>query len=241
MITITRAVFACLITLSFSRATLIRADTIEGGDRLTTSAYVAWDHVAAPMGRFVLIRKGKDVCAVRFTAFHRGHDEKPSTMVNTGEETLYAEYDWYWQKDGTGEFIKLNVKSGHNRLRSGPLRGFGSFAFQTGDIRIRCGPFRLFWNPPASVAFFGVPKQGDYGVELSPTPWDDMKEVNVHEPSLKWYRYDENRKTIRIPIAELSKSEHSPMGSGDTITSTVPVLRGRDSTTTSSASRMPTP
>jgi len=43
----------------------------------------------------------------------------------------------------------------------------------------------------------------DYGFELAPTPWTDIKDVNIKDPRIKWYKYDEKRERFFIPIDKL--------------------------------------
>ena len=167
-------------------------------------AAITWDDAGAPLGRFLLIRKDKRVCAVRFTKAQRGHDAKPATTFNSGEESFSAEYDWYFQEDGSGDFTQPGVLSGHEQLAMKPLKGIGRLAFQTGQIYVECGAFdKLFWRYPTWVTFYGKSSRGDYGIELAPTKWTEIQEVNVHDPRLKWYRYDENRESVDIPLDNL--------------------------------------
>jgi hypothetical protein len=162
-------------------------------------------NVSAPLDHFLLIRKDKDICAVRFTEFHRGHDAKPGTIFNSGEETLYAEYDWYYQGDGSGDFTKPRLKSGHRKLVRKPLIGIGRLAFQTGTINVKCGPFELGWIYPNHVAFFKRKEYLVHGVELAPSKEQEISEVRVNDPCHKWYQYDEKeeRKRFSIPLDEL--------------------------------------
>ncbi len=166
-------------------------------------ASVTYMNASAPLGRILLIRKGKDVCGVRFTEFHRGRDAKPPTIFHSGEETQYAEYDWYYQGDGSGDFKKPDVKAGHEVLVKKPLVGVGRLAFQTGNIRIRCGPFVLGWIYPNHVAFSGGSQGRDEGIELSPTNWRDTSEVNLQDQRIRWYVYDEKRQDTLIPVEEI--------------------------------------
>ena len=168
------------------------------------NATVTYMNASAPIGRLLLIRNGKDCCAVRFTEFHRGHDAKPSTIFNSGDETLYAEYDWYFQGDGSGDFTKSNVKSGHEKLKRGPMVGIGRFSFQIGTTAISCGPFSLSWIYPNNVGFhLSNTKEDDIGNELAPTKWKDLHEIDIREPRVRWYRFDEKRKDIIIPVDHL--------------------------------------
>lgn len=172
--------------------------------RAQSNATVTYMNASAPIGRFLLIRNGKDACAVRFTEFHRGGDAKTPTVFHSGDETLYAEYDWYYQGDGSGDFSKPNIKSGHEKLKRGPMVGIGRFSFQIGTTAVACGPFSLSWMYPNNVGFtLSDTKEDDAGNELAPTKWNDIREVNIHDPRLRWYRYDEDRKKFSVSIDEL--------------------------------------
>lgn len=169
-----------------------------------SNATLTRTEVSAPLGRFLLLRKDKMVCAVRFTKAQRGHDAKPATTFNSGEENFSAEYDWYSQGDGSGDFTLPGVLSGHESVARRPLKGIGRLAFQTGQIYVECGTFdKLFWRYPTWVSFYGKSRRGDYGIELAPTKWAEIKEMDVHDPCLKWYRYDENRESVDIPLDDL--------------------------------------
>ena len=95
-----------------------------------TQAMITWLDAGAPLGKFLLIRKEKDICAVRFTDAHRGHDAKPQTIFNSGGESFYAECEWFYQGDGSDDFSRNNVKRGHEKLVEKPLRGIGRLAFR---------------------------------------------------------------------------------------------------------------
>ena len=106
--------------------------------------------VSAPLGRWLLIRTDHSLCAIRFIEFHRGHDAKPATAFNSGEETLIA----------TGEHVQID--SGHQTvsvgkakvisLEQGPVVGLGRFGFAKGNIGIRCGHASLEWTYPNNIS-----------------------------------------------------------------------------------------
>jgi hypothetical protein len=72
---------------------------------------------------FLLIRKGQQIGAIRFTSIEQGD------TVGTGK----ASYKSYFQADGSGSFRSSNVRkqTGENNLK--PLKGIGRLAFQTGQ------------------------------------------------------------------------------------------------------------
>jgi len=151
--------------------------------------------VIMPLRRILLIRKGSDYCAVEFTNFWTGKTD----------EDLYAAYESYYQDDKTGDFTNKNVKFKKGELSSAKPRWIGGgHTFSFGNKEIQCGYIRLWWTGKGAVYFFGNLKaQSDYGIELAPTPWTTISEVNVFDPRVKWYRYDETRKRVNIPIDKL--------------------------------------
>ena len=119
------------------------------------SAIVFFGGVAAPVGRFLLIRKESAMCAILLKGFRRAGDAKPPTAFSTGAEHRFAEYDWYFQSDGSGDFKRGNTRRGHDSLEDGPLYGIGRLNFfGSGNINISCGPIELTWEYPDVISFF---------------------------------------------------------------------------------------
>lgn len=161
---------------------------------------IAPNAIGIPLGRILLIRKSSDYCAVRFTQCWTGKTDYEQ----------HAEYESYYQGDKTGEFGKSNVKYRKEEVYyKKPSFSIFGHPISVGDKRdIQCGPIELWWsglNCITAVYFNRHDlKQGDYyGIELAPTKWSNISEVNVFDPRLKWYRYDDNRKRVNIPIDRL--------------------------------------
>jgi hypothetical protein len=160
--------------------------------------------VASPLNRFLLVRKGNNACAVRFTKFWRDNDEKKSTVFSSGQENVYAEYESYHQGDGSFDFAKNNVKHTYGKLHDGPSYGIGRLAFKLGlSYRIQCGSFSLFWMYPARLEFIGYDGLWDKEVELAPTKWQSIQEVNFNYSKLLWSRYSDDREKRYIPLDEI--------------------------------------
>ena len=150
--------------------------------------------IVMPLGKILLVRKDSKYCAVRFT----------ESWTGKTEEDLYAKYESYYQGDKSGDFSKANVQLKKENLSFPTPRGVGRLAFSFGNKEIECGPIRLFWSGHGAVHFYSEgEKQGDYGIELAPTPWTDISQVNVFDPRIQWHRYDEKRERINIPIDKL--------------------------------------
>jgi hypothetical protein len=178
----------CAIDMEMYKSRLVGPDQIQ----------IAKTGIEMPLGRLLLIRKDQDYCVVRFSKFWTGQDEKER----------FASYEAYFQGDRTGDFSKSNVKVSLRKASFLIPRGIGRFYFQLGDEEVRCGPFRLGWAYKGFVGFYGINQHsGDYGIQLAPTPWTNMKEVNVFDQRIKWYRYGQQQETVNIPIDKLWEGE----------------------------------
>jgi hypothetical protein len=133
--------------------------------------------VVIPLGRMLLVRKDTQYCAIKFTEFWTGKTK----------EDVHARYESYYQGDASGDFARKNVQIKKEELSFPKPRGIGRFAFSFGNKNIQCGPIKLFWSGKGSVYFQSDSQpEADYGVELSPTKWTDISQVNVFDSRLKW-------------------------------------------------------
>lgn len=168
--------------------------------KLRMHALVTWYDASAPLGKILLTRKDARVCAIRFKEYRRGNDAKTPTLFSSGEESVYAKYECFCPGEGSRGFS--NVTNGE--LSKGPLRGIGRLAFQTGEANVKCGGVKLPWSYPTRVSFqiYGT-RLGDHGIELAPTRWTDINEINLSDARLHWFRYDEGRKVTYIRNEDL--------------------------------------
>ena len=156
---------------------------------------------AMPIGRIVLVRKDSQYGAIKFLEVWGGETDFDN----------FTKYESYYQGDGSGDFSKNNVQFNKDLLaerRSIPLFPlFGrAFSYKAGpeNLQIKCGPIKLAWSGWCTVYFNDrVWKSGDHGIELAPTKWTDISQVNVFDPRVKWYRYDEKQDNTFISIDEL--------------------------------------
>lgn len=152
--------------------------------------------VVMPLGRLALVRKGIEYGAVKFTKFWLGKTE----------DDRYANYISYFQGDGSGDLTRENIEVTREQLVMRRYWGLGHLRFPVGhqNMDVKCGPYKMFWFGGGSLYFFAWgQRQGDYGIELAPTKWTDISQVNAFDPRLKWYRYDEMRPRANIPIDQL--------------------------------------
>jgi hypothetical protein len=158
--------------------------------------------VSVPLGYFLLIHKDNTTCAIRYTdnkTASGGYSTSYSEGNGHYESRFYAEYDYFYQDDGSGDFKKNNVITGHDKLVG--VSGTWSPSDQTDSISVKCGALKL--RGLSGVAFYQGLDPQDEGIELAPTKWRDVSEINFSDPKIKWYRYDKTRQTIKIPILDL--------------------------------------
>lgn len=150
--------------------------------------------VRIPLGRILLVRKESEYCAVKLTKLWTGKTE----------EDRYALYESYYQGDKSGDFSKQNVKFTEEKLSFPKPRGIGRLAFSFGNRDIRCGSIKVACYAERWVYFYSSSqKESDYGIELAPTKWTDISQVNVFDSRIKWYKYDSKREDIKIPVDQL--------------------------------------
>jgi len=178
-----------------------------GGETVTTSqgdskavmveqVHIAPNGVGMPLGRIVLIRRGSEYCAVKFK----------ETWTKKFESARFTNYESYYQGDGTGDFSNKNVQFTKDTLedRYSVFGRLFPLPFGHRNLYIKFGAIKLlwsYWSYGSTVYFSESPDRG--GVELAPTKWTDISQVDVFDKRLKWYRYDGNRKDMYIPIDQL--------------------------------------
>jgi hypothetical protein len=201
---------ACLCLAGLILNASAQSDVVADGNPYQKWELLARDHayvtplsVSAPLGRLVLIRFRDTLCAIRFDAFHRGGDEKPPTASNSGEETRFATAEQLRLVRSEATWRILDRKMVN--LVSGPVVGLGRLGFQKGRIGLHCGESKLEWTYPNNVSLgsYTQPAAKRVLVDIAPTAWSEVSEINLNDDKLLWYRYDESRKDTLIPINEL--------------------------------------
>ena len=189
-----RNIMFCLILMAQTGGPTFASDKISYDTPIgPEDVRIGPHYIEMPLNRIFLIRNGELYGAVKLTRFWTGKNKKDE----------HASYRCWYQDDRTGYFSNKSIKF-EDKETSIKLFGIGRFSFNIGNEEIRCGIFRLLWWGKGMIYFF---KQGqefrDYGVELAPTKWTDINEVNVFDPRLRWFKYDKNRPRTDIPIDKL--------------------------------------
>ncbi len=156
--------------------------------------FVAYHGLRVPLGQIILVRRNSVYCAVRFIGFWNGETD----------QDWFASYESYYQGDNSGNLSKQNVQVRREELSSPRPRGIGRASFSFGNRDIECGDIKLRSSFFGWIYFFGSNQDpGEYGIELAPTQWTDVSQVNVSDPRVNWYKYDRRRQKFNIPIDKL--------------------------------------
>lgn len=157
-----------------------------GQNDVTLSGNSIW----MPLNRILLVRKGQEVGAVKFIR----------DWFWFTDRIRRAEYESYIWKDSTDRISSENII----KKKETASAIFVISRIYFGNKEVRCGSIRLFWNGGRNVHFYAEEQRdGNYGIELAPTPWTDISQVSLSDPRIKWYQYDGKRKRVNIPIDSL--------------------------------------
>jgi hypothetical protein len=156
---------------------------------------IASSDIVLPQGFFLLIRKGREVGAIRFTSIEQGRNP------GLGKAT----YESYFQGDGSGSFRSPNVLKRTGRINLKPLKGFHPFAFQTGNYKVKVGEWSFSSGDPRSLDMGPFwKKEKDYGYEFAPTSAQSVEEIDATDKRLRWFRYDTERRGV-LAVSDLPK------------------------------------
>lgn len=117
--------------------------------------------------------------------------------------------EWFLQSDGSADFTRPGVKSGHGRVteRPGIALTSGGHPVYSGRNFLECGSISAYWMYPSGLVFYdGSPKPRDPGFEIAPTGWRNIQDINVRDNRLTWYRWIPGLRDIRIPVDALPGS-----------------------------------
>jgi len=187
-----RVSFVCSILMM---SVFAYADEVPNGK----DAFVSENAVNIPVGRILLAKRNTGYCAMRFVS------------SRWSEEESYATYKSYYIPDSATGFTDSRLKPREDEVyQKQPLRIIGRFAAARSQDTIFCERIKLKWS--------GAPKESGWvyldeerALEIAPTKWGDIKDVNVLDKNLKWFRYgdaghyDESQKIYITRSGELKE------------------------------------
>lgn len=164
-------------------------------DMLDDRAIVGPRAIGMPSGVFLLVRKGKEIGAVRFLKIERGK----------GSLIGKAFYESFFQGDGSTSFIGVNVVKRSGEVTTKTLMGIGRMSFGGGQRKLQIGKWSFAYRFPAWVTMYPYGEvEGDHGFEFAPTSARELAEIDATDKRLKWFRYDPNASTTLL-LSDLAK------------------------------------
>jgi len=149
--------------------------------------------VGIPTGFYLLIRKGSQIGAVRFT----------SAQSNPVPGTGTANYESYFPADASGSFRSTAIRKQSGEIDLKPLKGIGRLAFQTGKDLIKVGDWSFRSTAPGTINMWPYRgSQKDYGFEFAPTSARQVGEIDASDKRLRWFRFDPNAR-VNLPVSDL--------------------------------------
>ena len=134
-----------------------------------------------PINKIVLIKEHDKMGAFKFIKYSKAD----------------AEYEWYFP-------LGDSMKQGKRKLKDRYWTLIGRISFQLGDTTLNCGSLNLEWTESNTVCFFYDNESiVTKSIQLAPTNKENISEIDVNDPKLKWYGYDENREVFRIRLEDL--------------------------------------
>ena len=197
------AAFVLLLTGSSQAADT--GPTMAGGEQ---PVYLMPQGVGVPVGYFLLIRKGNGYCALKLTESKPGKDK----------HKWRAEYETYYQGDAADSFGAKPAAFRRKKLTDlDPFYiarmhrctdgGCSVLNFEKENRQIDCGEFHLDWSGERNLIFFDeywpMKRKGRIRMEMAPTNWQNISDINVFDDRLKWYQYNDNRKETLTPVDNL--------------------------------------
>lgn len=164
-------------------------------------ALVGFEWIDQPAGRIALIRMPNHLCAVKFLSFHTGHHVSKASMFHSEGVSQYAHALLIELPAHPSRAMLEQAEPRRISMSWHPLVGLGHMAIQRGHPYFRCAGVDIPWGYPTGI-FLSQEKHGDLGyIQLAPTAWTSFADINLADPRLKWYSYDEdNDKVMAIPI-----------------------------------------
>jgi hypothetical protein len=169
--------------------------------------------VSVPLKYFTLIRLGKTYGAIRLTDYRVQGQKSSPIGVSSFVQNINADYESYYQGDGTGNFMMYNVI--RYKSDSPNSINYAKKPVALGKSWVYCGPLKIGWTSHSKrinyldlIAMRNNQRDSEEDIssyEIAATKWTDIAQVNVFDSRIKWvkpYELKDNQEII-IPINKL--------------------------------------
>jgi hypothetical protein len=151
------------------------------------------NYVHVPEEFFVLVRKGREIGAIRFIRIEQD-------AQGNGKST----YETYFQGDGSGSFLNSNVVQRTGEIDIRPMRGIHEFAWQPGQNKLWVGKWWFGCYSPSLVNMSSHFSEKDEGYEFAPTSAQNVAEIDASDKRLRWFRFNPDARIV-VPVSDLPK------------------------------------
>jgi hypothetical protein len=148
--------------------------------------------VNLPVGKFLLIRKGNEVGALRLTRISQDTKTKPRAREWLGTVAYESYFADTGNLLGNSSVVKVS-----DELRFGRIKGFGfHYSWQSGNMTARVGLWKFLFFDEDGMFMTTIDRwhgaDYDSGLEFAPTGVTELAHINPQDPRLHWYRRDPN-------------------------------------------------
>jgi hypothetical protein len=187
--------------------------------KIQSHALVGFEWVDQARGGILLIELPDRFCAVKFLSWHTGDKTSKGGMFHSDGVSQYAEIELVDLPPHPSRAMLSQAVARHVSLSWHPLLGIGRLTFQRGRTDVTCGHTQLPWLYPTAI-FGSQTKHGDIvGLRLAPTAWTRFSDIDLTDPMVRWYGYDESRDHVmEIPVEDLPGAEPGANRGGASLT-----------------------
>jgi hypothetical protein len=185
--------FASMMMFLFGAYSLFAQSSAAPNGNAQAQFTMGPSYVHLPEKYFVLIRRGKEIGAVRFIRIEQD-------AMNNGKST----YESYFQGDGSGSFRNSNLVKRTGEIDIKPMRGIHAFAWQPGQNKLWVGKWWFGCSTPSLMNMSSHFSEKDEGYEFAPTSAQTVAEIDASDKRLKWFRFNPDARTI-VPLSDLPK------------------------------------
>jgi len=170
---VSKVAFVCSIIMM---STLVFSNEIPDGK----DAFVSENSVNIPVGRILLAKHNIEYCAVLLVS------------SRWSDEESYATYKSYYVPDSAISFTDFRVKPREDEVyEKQPLRIIGRLAAARSQNKIFCEKIKLKWSgAPHNSGWIYLDEEKT--LELAPTKWLNIRDVNIMDKNLKWFKYGDS-------------------------------------------------
>jgi hypothetical protein len=159
--------------------------TLLSPEELAATGEIYFAGVRAPLGAFVLAKRGRNRCAIKIEKFWGEGEGQPPSAWHGGGPKQFASYVSYYRDDGNDHLLADKYRSASGTLSRLPHVGPGRLAVARGVRHANCGKLELHWSYPNWIEFYGIS-----GLEFAITKITDPEHIHFDAPELRWVSED---------------------------------------------------